>query len=602
MVILLLLSGCSPQIIHNEVEINNGLLDLRGHSIDDYNTFRLDGTWKFYWKRLIGYQELSRIKPDLYGRVPLCWNKYILNGRHLSDTGYASYSLHVITDLPTGTMLGFQIDTFSSAFEMYINDKKVASAGKVSANPQEEIGRYKPLVTVFEIPAREFDIIVHVSNYEYARGGFWASTYMGRAEDIMTLHDVLLGKEIFLAGIFLVSALFYFAIFLANRELKFLLYFACFCLVKILEIDTIGQFILFHLFPGLDFQYYVLIWYSAILWAILFLILYMGELYRSRFADIVTKIFFAAFVFYQLYILVHKPLIYSEYVYFCDIISVIGALIMVVIIAMSFSKNGGESWLNMLSMFIMFATYTHDYLYWANIIKDRGGEWFYIGFTIFLLLQILIQKKRFNAYNEHLTATELAFLQAQIKPHFLFNAINTFISISYYDVEAARELLVKFSDYLRKSFEFKRINQCAPLSHEIELAKVYTEIEKARFEERLEVNFDVSADLAVQVPVLVLQPVIENAIIHGILPKEDGGKIHVLIRQEGKWLIFKVRDNGVGMDVRAGNIRKEDRVGLSNIDNRLKKLYHKGIHIESSKGAGCEVTWFVRNNQGGVKK
>ncbi len=600
--ILLLLSGCLPQTDHKEIKIENGLLDLRGYTMNEYDTFRLDGTWKFYWNRFIRHQEIDKVTPDLYGRVPLCWNKYRINGKKLPDTGFASYSLHVITDMPVGTMLGLQIDTFSSAFEMYINNKKIASAGKVSADFHGETGRYKPQATIFEIPSQEFDIIVHVSNFEYARGGFWASTYMGSAEDIMALHDVLLGKEIFLVGIFLVSALFYLMIYLANRELKFLLYFACFCFVKILEIDTISQFILFLLFRNLEFRYYVLIWYSSILWAILFLILYMGELYHSRFSDGITKIFFAAFVFYQIYILIEKPLNYSEYVYFCDIISVIGALITAVIIIEGFSRKSRDSWLNLFSTIIMFATYTHDYLYWANSIRDRNGEWFYTGFTLFLLLQIIIQKNRFKAYNERMTATELAFLQAQIKPHFLYNAINTFISISYYDVETARNLLVKFGDYLRKSFDFKRINQCVPLSHEIELAKVYVDIERARFEERLEVNFDVSADLSVQVPVLVLQPVIENAIIHGVLPKEDGGKINVSVKQEGRWLLFKVSDDGVGMDTKICSNRMESRVGLANIDKRLRKLYHKGIQIESSLGVGSEVTWFVRNIQGGVNK
>jgi|GEM_PF-5805544 len=139
-----------------------------------------------------------------------------------------------------------------------------------------------------------------------------------------------------------------------------------------------------------------------------------------------------------------------------------------------------------------------------------------------------------------------------------------------------------------------------PLKNEIELAKAYVEIEKARFEERLEVVFEVPEDLEVNVPRLMLQPLIENAIIHGILPKPEGGKIDVLVKQEAKQLVFKVNDNGIGMDTKKLlDILKQEKgngVGIANIDSRLKKLYGKGLEIQSSHGEGTEVTWNIPLN------
>lgn len=194
-------------------------------------------------------------------------------------------------------------------------------------------------------------------------------------------------------------------------------------------------------------------------------------------------------------------------------------------------------------------------------------------------------------------ASELAFLQAQIKPHFLYNAINTFVSISRYDVEQARKLLIDFSNYLRRSFDFKGLSQLVPLRNEIELVKAYLDIEKAQYEERLEVSFEVCDDKEVKVPILVLQSVVENAILHGILPKREGGCIEISIRNDGEMLTFKVKDNGVGMEREKleGILGHESQngVGLSNIDARLKKLYDKGLQINSSPGIGTEVIWFV---------
>ena len=214
-------------------------------------------------------------------------------------------------------------------------------------------------------------------------------------------------------------------------------------------------------------------------------------------------------------------------------------------------------------------------------------------------VNILIQLKQSV---DKSVASELAFLQAQIKPHFLYNAINTFVSISRYDMEQARKLLVGFSNYLRRSFDFKSLSQVVPLKNEIELLEAYLDIEKAQYEERLEVNFEVCDEKEVKVPILMLQPVVENAILHGVLPKRDGGRIEISIKRDGKMLAFTVKDNGVGMEREKlrSVLEHESRsgVGLSNIDGRMKKLYDNGLQINSSPGIGTEVTWFVPVNRG----
>ncbi|MEN6490288.1 MAG: response regulator, partial [Smithella sp.] len=194
-------------------------------------------------------------------------------------------------------------------------------------------------------------------------------------------------------------------------------------------------------------------------------------------------------------------------------------------------------------------------------------------------------------------ASELAFLQAQIKPHFLHNTINTVVSISRYDTEQARRLLVNFSNYLRRSFDFKGLSQFVPLKNEIELVRDFLDIEKAQFEERLEVTFEVGDDKDIKVPILMLQPVVENALQHGILPRREGGRIEVSVKRKENELVFTVKDNGVGMDreklqsvmaYEFGN-----GVGLSNIDTRLRRLYGKGLIIYSSPDTGTEVSWSV---------
>jgi two-component system, sensor histidine kinase ChiS len=212
------------------------------------------------------------------------------------------------------------------------------------------------------------------------------------------------------------------------------------------------------------------------------------------------------------------------------------------------------------------------------------------GEELLVRVNTLIQ---FKVTVDKAMAAEMAFLRAQIKPHFLYNALNTIISISRGDPENARNLLINLSDYLRRSFDFKDLTQFVPLKNELDLTKAYVEIEKARFEERLEVNFTLIGDLEVNIPVLMIQPLLENAIIHGILPKPAGGRVDVAIKRYEQTVQVIIKDNGIGMD--KTKLREalandgKNGIGISNIERRLKKLFGTGLEIKSNPGVGTEV-------------
>lgn len=219
----------------------------------------------------------------------------------------------------------------------------------------------------------------------------------------------------------------------------------------------------------------------------------------------------------------------------------------------------------------------------------------------YLLAKVLIRYGHDNLVslmnsNEKAMKNELAFLQAQIKPHFIYNAINTVVSLCYTDSEKAANLLVDFSKYLRFIFDIDRKLMLVPLQREIELIKVYVEIEKARFGELINVEYDIDQELlSMEIPSFSIQPLVENAIKHGLCKKGAGGTVLISVKKNESAIIIKVIDTGIGMSEekleKLKNIESENKgVGFSNVIRRINGWKDAQLDIQSTEGKGTAVT------------
>ena len=181
----------------------------------------------------------------------------------------------------------------------------------------------------------------------------------------------------------------------------------------------------------------------------------------------------------------------------------------------------------------------------------------------------------------------LQALRSQLNPHFLFNTLNSISSLMHKDVEAADRMIVRLSELLRLALESVETQE-VPLRDELEFLRRYLEIEQIRFGARLQVSFDIPADtLEVPVPNLLLQPLVENAIKHGVAPRKQPGRVEITARRDGSHLTVLVRDNGPG----PGQGTSGAGVGLANTRARLEHLYGDRHRFESGPAAegGFEV-------------
>ncbi len=182
---------------------------------------------------------------------------------------------------------------------------------------------------------------------------------------------------------------------------------------------------------------------------------------------------------------------------------------------------------------------------------------------------------------KQLAQAQLQALQMQLNPHFLFNTLHAISSLMHKDVEAADRMIAQLGDLLRYTLESTNTQE-VPLKQELDFLERYLEIEQTRFGDRLTVRMEIAPDtLEASVPNLILQPLVENAIHHGVAPHAKPGKIELHARRENETLRLEVTDNGTGLqDTKSSGMG----IGLSNTRARLQQLYGAAHQLELQNG------------------
>jgi LytS/YehU family sensor histidine kinase len=194
--------------------------------------------------------------------------------------------------------------------------------------------------------------------------------------------------------------------------------------------------------------------------------------------------------------------------------------------------------------------------------------------------------RRVRRLRRELASMEMQHLRSQINPHFLFNALNAISELAYRDPVAADRTITRLAQLLRMSLDTGARHEIS-LKDELGILERYLGIQHTLLQDRLEVRIDAPAEiLCARVPSLILQPLVENAITHGIASSGPGGEIVIAARREGEQLIIEISDNGPGISAGGGR----ERIGLTNTRRRLAQLYGAGRHFELRSRAGGGAT------------
>ncbi len=224
------------------------------------------------------------------------------------------------------------------------------------------------------------------------------------------------------------------------------------------------------------------------------------------------------------------------------------------------------------------------------------------------LMNLQMDMSELDRKAARLAQAELAALQAQISPHFIYNTLNTIVSFIRTEPDTARQLLTDFAEFLRQTFRRKR--EFSTLAQELEYVHQYLTFEKARFGDRLNVVYRVAPEvLSAAVPTLILQPLVENAVRHGLSRKVGPGKVAIIAEDRGNECWISIEDDGVGMDpsLAKGLLEQPHKgpygIGLVNVHERLRGVYGPGygLEIDTRPGEGWRVSFSIPKYKVGAR-
>ena len=394
--------------------------------------------------------------------------------------------------------------------------------------------------------------------------------------------------DAFLTGAYVIIFLYFMTLYSFSRTEKYYLYFAIACLVEAIRISVL------NIPPGAaagtaNHFFYRYLGSLTFIWFPYLQVMIANALFNGISKQSVNRFL----LYFHIGISLALIFIFLPFYQYPPVIDYLMMGVMVYatyIFTVALIKRMRFSIGMFITNAVVISVAVHDVLLGSGIITSRVGELNpYMLFGYLYMVSVVLAKKH-NLMNEAHFKAQMKFLHAQIEPHFLYNTISTIRACCRTDAEKSRELLEHFSVYLRGKFKNGE-EIFTPLKDEIELVKAYLAIEQVRFNHRLTAEYDIDEDLDVLVPCLIIQPIVENAVKHGLYPKTEGGKITISIKRLSENIVITISDNGIGMDETQISKALSNRagIGINNTNERLKQYYGTEIEIHCIPGEGTSV-------------
>lgn len=577
------------QNIYNTPVLNNEVIDLAGYNINnrlvDYN---LAGEWEFYYNQWIITDEGEPIKTGTI-ELPNRWNK----SYNVSRKGYASYKI-TIKNPTIGDRYSIVLNNFRGTYRAFINGELITTCGEVSKVKKENFAKGR---TTYRKPYlaetdQDLELVIEIGYNTF--GGFYSVPWLTTSSFNTKTSD--LSNRITFIILFMIGSMF------------------CFCVMSLI------------LNMGI-YKKEALIYYS-----ILVVTLFLNQLTSKDGCLIITQ--FEKSIDYNSYANINfilNGLVLASYIYFLAKSNVIGKrnyflVILSVLMSVTLICFFGYAYVFYLSFIFLaiceiylfiqismnkkqlflkriYYVFLTILLFSIEIVETSDAVGVLVfgteGITSFMVLTFMLaiaitnymkireiskENIRILEVENELRRVKERTLRAQIKPHFIFNTLTCIQYLYHEDLEQGDQALSIFSKHLRLNVDTET-KELIKFEEELDNIQNYFQLENIRYNNVINLYYDISA-VDFELPILSLQPFVENSIKHGRLMEKEDGWIQISSKEEDGRIYIKIIDNGVGFDTK--NIRK-NASGILNCKERLKILLNADVKIESVIGTGTII-------------
>lgn len=554
------------QTIDDSVTVTQGTADLTDSRVTD-QIMRLDGTWRFQSSLL------ERVDRESYRRIP-----------HVTPHKMATYEADV--SLPPG-QYALRVPRNHPHVNLLIDGETVLP---VYASTDKD-PRHAYLV-LLDSHTPTFRLTIQTTATDELMTGISDSLLIGPTSNMMTYHNQYFSYEFVIILISLLIFSFYAIVWQFHRKEALYLYGAAFFFLVSLSLLTSDQILI-------PWMTYVLAHKLNIITALISITMLINFALRLERVPFHTFLKYASYPFY-VFSLIALVLPYSAHEVFDQFAWVYVLFITFFWTGLNINwlferKDDGYPFEFLVFTVALIIGYIGQLL---NALIDHPNQELYtsvLSLVYFLLMFTLLpihlstDKRQKREVQTFANQSEISFFNAQIKPHFLYNTFGNVIALCYTAPTEAARLLSHLSTYVRFIFENGRTETDISLGQELEVIDSYLMIEQTRFNEALSITKDIDPTvLDAQIPPLLLQPLVENAVQHGLMKQEGVKRLMLSVQTVDDTIEIRIADNGVGFNP-ATRLQRPNGIGIPNVKNRIAYLPGATFKLNSEPGAGTHV-------------
>ena len=615
LICLILLTKLFLSLEPQQLPSVDGVLDLRGTETrkagavaDSYTdigkkSVELNGEWDFAPGILFNPSGGTPSDSVIWKTfpVPAAWSGDVDPVGTNQAHGVGTYHLKIL--LPQGGgMYGIKTTTIRSAFRVFANGKEVMTGGVPGLTVETTTAVNYADIGIFEVQGSVLDLTVQVANHSYPDSGIVMPIRFGLAPVIIRDRIIAVTADVLTVAVFLFCMLFFLFQFLLSKKkagMEFAgLLFSLFVLSLAANALTHSEKLLYYLFQDIHYMDFCRMQILSAMSGIYLLYLYVIRVFPMPYNRLTL---------WSLNVLlaITVAVVLSTSIFLNKTITQVVEGIGYFLLAHIFMRMI-RGWMRVRTgkYYIALGICASMGMCLGNLLGNRTS---YMGVfapqslePLFVLSQFLYIIHVQAVTKERLLDREAAFLNAQIKPHFLFNTLNTIQSLCFTDARKAELLLAELGVFLHGRMDLNTTAGLVSLEQELQTTRAYISIEMARFESKFAYAEDVGhPPMQVLLPPLTIQPLVENAFRHGLRMLSRGGIISVKVQKEGEFALVEVSDNGVGIpesipeEIRAGK-QKTTGIALNNINLRLLEQFGQGLRFDTGPdGCGTRVSFRV---------